>query len=70
MQKGIHPGSGKCHLWFYFQKTKYYYDSEEKKQFKSQDFPMDWSFEKYMGWKGYESDESIKEAEWTYGANK
>ncbi|XP_071154994.1 endoplasmic reticulum transmembrane helix translocase-like [Mytilus edulis] len=57
-------------LWFNFQKTRYIYDREEKKQFLSIPFPDDKSIGYYMDSKGYLEEEEIKQAEKFYGQNK
>ncbi|KAJ8300410.1 hypothetical protein KUTeg_021929 [Tegillarca granosa] len=56
-------------LSFYFQKSKYIYDSEEKKQFLPLSLPVDNSIKYYMEWKGYQEDSDIKEAEEKFGKN-
>ncbi|ESO92805.1 hypothetical protein LOTGIDRAFT_162282 [Lottia gigantea] len=56
-------------LWFYFQKTKYIYDKDEKKQFLQVSFPINESIQHYMDWKGYPDDKSLKEVELKYGKN-
>lgn len=56
-------------LWFIFQKTRYMYDREEKKQFVSAKFPVDLSVNEYMEWKGYQEEEELKLAEKKYGKN-
>ncbi|KAK3087866.1 hypothetical protein FSP39_011689 [Pinctada imbricata] len=62
-------GDPKPKLWFTFQKTRYTYDREEKKQFVSAPLPIDKSFGYYMEWKGYQEDTDVKEAEKIYGKN-
>ena len=42
------------------------YDAEEKKQFEPLPFPVDWSFGRYMDWKGYAEEEDLKEAQVKY----
>ncbi|XP_050396318.1 endoplasmic reticulum transmembrane helix translocase [Patella vulgata] len=56
-------------LWFNFQKTKFIYDHEEKKTFLQVSFPINESMQHYMDWKGYQDDNSLKEAEIKYGKN-
>ena len=57
-------------LWFIFQKTKYIYDAEEKKQFFPLSFPDNHSIKYYMEWKGYQEESEIKNAEKLFGQNK
>lgn len=61
---GKHPD-----LWFVYQKTRYVYDREEKKQFVSAQFPVNLSVNEYMDWKGYQEEEELKQAEKKYGKN-
>ena len=61
--------TGKRQIWFIFQKMKYSYDSEEKKQFLPVDFPAEWSFKEYMEWKGYAEENDLRNAETKYGKN-
>ncbi|XP_006817256.1 endoplasmic reticulum transmembrane helix translocase-like, partial [Saccoglossus kowalevskii] len=56
-------------IWFNFQKTKYIYDAEEKKQFLAVKFPVDHSMEFYQGWKGYKDEMEIFKAVKQYGSN-
>ena len=60
----------KMEIWFVFQKMKYLYDSEEKKQFVPVSFPIDWIFKQYIDWKGYQDDLDTSTAEKIYGKNK
>ena len=53
-----------------FQKVKYYYDYEEKKQFNVVEFPVQHTFEYYSKWTGYHSDQQIKANTKKYGANR
>ncbi|CAH1786419.1 unnamed protein product [Owenia fusiformis] len=62
--------TGKSEIWFIFQKTKYVYDSEEKKQFRPIQFPVNNSMREYMDWKGYQEEVELKIAEQKYGKNK
>ncbi|XP_013409364.1 manganese-transporting ATPase 13A1 [Lingula anatina] len=57
-------------IWFTFQKCKYVYDAEEKKQFLPVEFPIDYSIKTYMEWKGYQEESDIKQAERKYGKNE
>ena len=63
------PSTGKEDVWFVFQKMKYTYDSEEKKNFVPVNFPCDLHLKTYMEWKGYEEEEQLKAAERKYGKN-
>ena len=62
--------TGEEEVWFIFQKVKYMYDAEEKKQFVPLPFPVDWSINRYMEWKGYAEEEDLKQAQAKYGCNK
>ena len=55
-------------LWFMFQKTKYVWDPD-KKNFRGVEFPINYSFGKYMDWKGYQDDDGLLAAEMEYGIN-
>lgn len=58
-------------IWFNFQKTKYFYDSKEKKQFQPVEFPLNHSLAYYLDSKGYsQSEEQIQEALAYYDLNK
>ena len=61
--------TGLLQIWFVFQKTKYLYDSEEKKRFQPVAFPVDLTIRQYMECKGYQEDD-LKVAEDKYGKNK
>ncbi|XP_005097645.1 manganese-transporting ATPase 13A1 [Aplysia californica] len=56
-------------LWFYFQKAKYLYDDEERKQFVPVSFPIDQSIQFYMDWRGYQKEEEALAADKKYGKN-
>ncbi|KAH3794144.1 endoplasmic reticulum transmembrane helix translocase-like [Dreissena polymorpha] len=56
-------------LWFNFQKTKYSYDREEKRQFVALTFPVSHSVHHYLEWKGLQEEEDIRHAENTFGKN-
>ncbi|XP_074654024.1 endoplasmic reticulum transmembrane helix translocase-like [Tubulanus polymorphus] len=56
-------------LWFTFQKSKYLYDSEEKKRFEPVSFPINLSVHEYMNCKGYGEDSEVEAAERKYGNN-
>lgn len=62
--------SQKQEVWFVFQKMKYIYDAEEKKQFLPVYFPVDLTFKQYMDWRGYQEDDELGAAEKKYGKNK
>lgn len=58
-------------IWFQFQKTKYIFDSKEKKQFKPVDFPINNSLSYYLESKGYsQSEKQIQDAISYYDLNK
>ena len=57
-------------IWFVFQKVKYYYDSEEKKQFNAVQFPVHHSYDYYNKWKGLQTDQQVTTASKRYGANR
>ncbi|KAL3871745.1 hypothetical protein ACJMK2_039723 [Sinanodonta woodiana] len=57
-------------LWFNFQKMKYLYDAEEKKQFVSVELPVNYSIKTYLDWKGYPEETDMKEIETKYGKNQ
>ncbi|XP_071948299.1 endoplasmic reticulum transmembrane helix translocase-like [Antedon mediterranea] len=57
-------------IWFNFQKTKYIYDFEEKKQFKAVEFPIDHSIGYYMDSKGYSDEGEVEAAKSTFGLNR
>jgi len=52
-----------------FQKTRYNWDFEEK-GFKGISFPVDQSYAEYLNWKGYQTEQEIKDAESDYGINE
>uniref|UniRef100_A0A0N7Z9H8 Endoplasmic reticulum transmembrane helix translocase n=2 Tax=Rhodnius TaxID=13248 RepID=A0A0N7Z9H8_9HEMI len=54
--------------WFLFQKTKYVW-SEEKKQFRGLEFPVNLQYGEYMQWKGYQDETELNKAETKYGKN-
>ena len=62
-------GTGAVELWFVFQKMKYVYDAEEKKQFQLIEFPVHNTFHHYIECKGFAEDDDIKQAEWKFGGN-
>eukprot|EP00112_Aurelia_sp_Birch-Aquarium-sp1_P014323 Seg3082.2 transcript_id=Seg3082.2/GoldUCD/mRNA.D3Y31 product="Manganese-transporting ATPase 13A1" protein_id=Seg3082.2/GoldUCD/D3Y31 len=57
-------------IWFEFQKHKFLYDREEKKEFRLLDFPVDHSFKFYQESKGYSDEDDVKIAQRKYGLNK
>ncbi|KAK9509934.1 hypothetical protein O3M35_004821 [Rhynocoris fuscipes] len=64
-----HPlAMGDTAEWFLFQKTKYVW-SEEKKQFRGLEFPVNLQFKEYMQWKGYQDETELNKAETKYGKN-
>ncbi|XP_046376325.1 endoplasmic reticulum transmembrane helix translocase-like [Haliotis rufescens] len=56
-------------IWFNFQKTKYLYDADERKQFYTLSFPDNHSIKYYMEWKGYQDEVEMKAAESKFGLN-
>ncbi|XP_033643148.1 manganese-transporting ATPase 13A1-like [Asterias rubens] len=59
----------KTEIWFSFQKTKYIYDAEEKKQFQSVQFPVDLPLKEYQSWKGYMEEADVADVKNKYGDN-
>ena len=57
-------------LWFNFQKMKYLYDADEKKQFGSTEFPINESMGFYQSWKGYQTEEELTQAQKKFGKNR
>ena len=55
--------------WFMFQKLKYFWE-DDKKVFRGVSFPSDHSFQHYLDWKGYESEESLATVEKHFGKNR
>lgn len=62
--------TGQERIWFKFQKAKYVYDAEEKKTFCPIIFPINEPIDHYVNWKGYQDDESVKNAVDKYGNNE
>ncbi|XP_068689455.1 endoplasmic reticulum transmembrane helix translocase-like [Montipora foliosa] len=57
-------------IWFNFQKTKYVFDSDEKKQFCQVAFPINESMEHYNNCKGYLEEADVDRAKRKYGLNE
>ena len=57
-------------IWFNFQKTKYVYDGEEKKQFCQVAFPINEAMEHYNSCKGYQEEVEVERAKKKYGLNE
>lgn len=57
-------------IWFNFQKTKYVYDSEEKKQFCQVAFPISEAMEHYNSCRGYQEETEVERAKKKYGLNE
>ncbi|KAG1714791.1 Manganese-transporting ATPase 13A1 [Nymphon striatum] len=57
-------------VWFIFQKIKYVYDDEEKKCFRTINFPIDKSMSFYQQWKGYQEESDLNDAVKSYGYNE
>ncbi|XP_014678073.1 PREDICTED: manganese-transporting ATPase 13A1-like [Priapulus caudatus] len=53
-----------------FQKMKYVYDWEEKKQFRAVEFPVANRIKDYLDWKGYQHESETEDAKRKYGDNK
>ncbi|KAK3747846.1 hypothetical protein QZH41_015991 [Actinostola sp. cb2023] len=62
--------TGQDVIWFKFQKAKYIYDHEEKKQFCPVEFPINETFEFYQNCKGYQEDDTLVKTRDKYGANE
>ncbi|CAL4059528.1 unnamed protein product, partial [Meganyctiphanes norvegica] len=56
-------------LWFNFQKTKYLWDGEERKQFQGLEFPVSELKRQYNDWRGYQDDAELGQVERKYGLN-
>lgn len=56
-------------LWFNFQKTKYIWDGEERKQFCGIEFPVSELKRHYNDWRGYQDDDDFNLMERKYGVN-
>ncbi|KAF2366163.1 P-type ATPase [Trinorchestia longiramus] len=67
--KRSRDSSGCSSLWFVFQKSKYVWEGEERKQFVALHFPIDRPLREYMDWKGYSSEEQLRAAQEVYGSN-
>ncbi|XP_067057939.1 endoplasmic reticulum transmembrane helix translocase-like isoform X1 [Acropora muricata] len=57
-------------IWFNFQKTKYVFDSEERKQFCQVAFPINESMKHYNCCKGYQEEADVDRAKRKYGLNE
>jgi cation-transporting ATPase 13A1 len=58
-------------IWFNFQKTKYFLDTKEKKQFQPVEFPLNHTLSHYLESKGYtQSEQQINDAISYYDLNK
>ena len=53
---------------FVFQRLKYVFD-DDKKVFRGLEFPVNYSFNYYLDWKGYESEEDVEKAKKKYRNN-
>jgi cation-transporting ATPase 13A1 len=63
-------GSGNEMWWIDFQKTVLICDDASGKgNFQPVSFPVDWNFDRYNSWRGYETPESLKQATAIYGVN-
>ena len=57
-------------IYFNFQKTKYVYDSEEKKQFCQVAFPVNETMDHYNSCKGYQEEAEVEKGKKIYGSNE
>ncbi|XP_027037103.1 manganese-transporting ATPase 13A1-like [Pocillopora damicornis] len=57
-------------IYFNFQKTKYVYDSEEKKQFCQVAFPVNEIMDHYNSCKGYQEEAEVEKGKKIYGSNE
>lgn len=57
-------------IWFSFQKAKYIWDGEERKQFVGLQFPVDLQLRTYAEWRGYQEDADLAAAEQRFGKNE
>ncbi|VDD77022.1 unnamed protein product [Mesocestoides corti] len=55
--------------YFFFQRLKYTFDSDDKDSIHAVKFPLSWSLNQYKDWRGYGSEESVNIAKETYGDN-
>ncbi|XP_065199727.1 endoplasmic reticulum transmembrane helix translocase [Planococcus citri] len=64
----FHEASRDGAIWFTFQKTKYIW-CEDRKNFRSLEFPVSNSFGEYLKWKGYVEEDELFDAHQRYGLN-
>ncbi|PFX11560.1 putative cation-transporting ATPase 13A1, partial [Stylophora pistillata] len=57
-------------IYFNFQKTKYVYDGEEKKQFCQVAFPVNETMDHYNSCKGYQEEAEVEKGKKIYGSNE
>ncbi|CAH0556443.1 unnamed protein product [Brassicogethes aeneus] len=62
-------GEKETSVWFTFQKSKYFWDSD-KKTFRGLEYPINNSFGEYCSWKGYQEEQDVVNAESFYGKNE
>ncbi|KAH9286492.1 Manganese-transporting ATPase 13A1 [Echinococcus granulosus] len=55
--------------YFFYQRLKYTFDSDDKESIHAVRFPLSWSLREYKDWRGYTSEEGIKIAKENYGDN-
>nr|CDS30555.1 cation transporting ATPase 13A1 [Hymenolepis microstoma] len=55
--------------YFYFQRLKYTFGSDDKDSVHAVRFPLSWKLKEYMDWRGYSSEDDVKIAKETYGDN-
>lgn len=66
----LQDSNGCTSIWFVFQKSKYVWEGEERKQFVALHFPVDRPLREYMEWKGYSSEDQLQRAQEVYGNNR
>ena len=68
--KETHKNEETENIWFTFQKTKYIWEGEERKQFVGLQFPVDLQLRQYAEWRGYQEDADLVAAERKYNKNE
>ncbi|KAM3172670.1 hypothetical protein ACTXT7_014059 [Hymenolepis weldensis] len=56
--------------YFYFQRLKYTFDSDDKDSVHAVRFPLFWKLKEYMDWRGYSNEDDVKIAKEAYGDNQ
>lgn len=62
--------TGDWNHYFYFQRLKYTFATDDKNSVHDVKFPIDWEVRKYVEWRGYEDPAELKVAEALYGLNE